>query len=250
MNGDPQGGASVTGLVYKTVLLKISGEALCAQEGGFGFDHIAIDRVAEDLARVHASGVRLGLVIGGGNVFRGKNAPRMRRGAADAMGMMATVMNAIAVQDALERQNVPTRVMTAVEMPKVAEPYIGRRAVRHLDKGRVVIFAAGTGNPYFSTDTAAAVRGLEMGAEAIFKATKVPGVFDRDPRKHSDAKLLQALTCKEFVERDIGVMDATAVTLCRDNHLLVRVFEFVPGNVLRVLRGDGLGTTIFPSDSP
>jgi uridylate kinase len=232
----------------KCILLKMSGEALCAQEGGFGLDPRAIGLLADELVEVHNNGsVRLALVVGGGNIFRGLkgSAEGMDRTTADHMGMLATVMNALALQDALEKRRAPTRVQTAVEMPKVAEPYIRRRAVRHLEKGRIVIFAAGTGNPYFSTDTAAALRAMEIGADAFYKATKVDGVYDRDPKKHPDATMIPRLTYDEFLAQRIGVMDTTAVTLCRDNKLPIRVFQLSErGNIARALRGEDIGTTI------
>ncbi len=236
------------GVKYRRILLKMSGEALCSQEGGFGLDPAAIGLLADELAQVHNGlGVQLALVVGGGNIFRGLRgaASGMDRSTADSMGMLATVMNALALQDALESRGVPTRVQTAIEMPKVAEPYIRRRAVRHLEKGRVVIFAAGTGNPYFSTDTAAALRAMEIHADALCKATKVDGVYDSDPKKNPSAKFFPRLSFDEFITQKIGVMDTTAVTLCRDNKLPIRVFKLAEhGNVERVLRGEDVGTVI------
>ncbi|MBP6835189.1 MAG: UMP kinase, partial [Deltaproteobacteria bacterium] len=208
----------------------------------------AIGLLADELAHVWRTlGVQLALVVGGGNIFRGLrgSASGMDRSTADSMGMLATVMNALALQDALEKRGVPTRVQTAIEMPKVAEPYIRRRAVRHLEKGRVVIFAAGTGNPYFSTDTAAALRAMEIHADALCKATKVDGVYDSDPKKNPEAKFFPRMTFDEFITQKIGVMDTTAVTLCRDNKLPIRVFKLAEhGNVERVLRGEDVGTVI------
>ncbi|MBK6529351.1 MAG: UMP kinase [Deltaproteobacteria bacterium] len=233
---------------YRRILLKMSGEALCSQEGGFGLDPEAIGLLADELAHVWRTlGVQLALVVGGGNIFRGLrgSASGMDRSTADSMGMLATVMNALALQDALEKRGVPTRVQTAIEMPKVAEPYIRRRAVRHLEKGRVVIFAAGTGNPYFSTDTAAALRAMEIHADALCKATKVDGVYDSDPKKNPEAKFFPRMTFDEFITQKIGVMDTTAVTLCRDNKLPIRVFKLAEhGNIERVLRGEDVGTVI------
>jgi uridylate kinase len=234
--------------VGKCILLKMSGEALCEREGGFGLDPHAIGLLADELVEVHSGGnVRLALVVGGGNIFRGLKGSTegMDRTTADHMGMLATVMNALALQDALEKRGAPTRVQTAIEMPKVAEPYIRRRAVRHLEKGRIVIFAGGTGNPYFSTDTAAAFRAMEIGADAFYKATKVAGVYTRDPKMHPDATMIPHLTYDEFLAQRIGVMDTTAVTLCRDNKLPIRVFQLSEhGNIARALRGEDIGTTI------
>ena len=234
-------------LTYRRILLKLSGEALCGEEGGFGIRPETLLHVAAELAEVHRLGVQIGIVVGGGNIFRGlKGASAgMDRSQSDYMGMLATVINSLALQDALEKQNVPTRVMTAIEIRQVAEPYIRRRAIRHLDKGSVVIFGAGTGNPYFSTDTAAALRAMEIQAQALFKATKVDGIYDRDPRKHEDAKMLQTLTYDRFLVDRIGVMDSTAVTLCRENRLPIRVFKLSDrGNILRVCQGANIGTVV------
>jgi uridylate kinase len=251
MSGSPAPSApSKPTLKYPRVLLKLSGEALCNPEGttaAFGIQPKTLADVAVELAEVHALGVQLGLVIGGGNIFRGLkgSAAGMDRAQSDYMGMLATVINSLALQDALERQGVPTRVMTALEMRQIAEPYIRRRAVRHLEKGRVVIFAAGTGNPYFSTDTAAALRAMEIHANALFKATKVEGIYDRDPIKHEGAKLYQELSYDRFLADRIGVMDGTAVTLCRDNKLPIRVFKLTTrGNIQRVVTGDPIGTVV------
>jgi uridylate kinase len=243
--------APIEGLKYRRVLLKLSGEALCNPEGtstqSFGIQPETLTEIARELAEVHALGVQLGLVIGGGNIFRGLkgSAAGMDRAQSDYMGMLATVINSLALQDALERQGVPTRVMTALEMRQIAEPYIRRRAIRHLEKGRVVIFAAGTGNPYFSTDTAAALRSMEIHANALFKATKVEGIYDRDPIKFPDAKLYTELSYDRFLADRIGVMDGTAVTLCRDNRLPIRVFKLTTrGNIQRVVMGDSIGTIV------
>jgi len=240
--------APAPGLRYRRILLKMSGEALCAQEGGFGHDPAAISLLSEELAQAWRTlGAQFALVVGGGNIFRGLRGASagMDRATADYMGMLATVMNALALQDALEKRGVPTRVQTAIEMPKVAEPYIRRRAVRHLEKGRVVIFAAGTGNPYFSTDTAAALRAMEIHADVFLKATKVDGVYERDPKKYDDAKMYPRLSYDAFIERRIGVMDTTAVTLCRDNKLPIRVFRLADrGNIARVILGEHVGTII------
>jgi uridylate kinase len=196
---------------------------------------------------VARTGVQIGLVVGGGNFFRGVSAAahNMDRVAADHMGMLATVINAIALQDALEKQGIPTRVMTAISMPSVAEPYIRRRAIRHLEKGRIVIFGAGTSNPYFSTDTAATLRGLEIHAEVVAKATSVDGVYDKDPRRHTDAVRYESVTFQEVLSRQLGVMDASAVAMCRDNKLPICVFDLRrAGNIMRVAMGETVGTLI------
>jgi uridylate kinase len=234
-------------LKHKRILLKISGEALCGSIGGFGIDPTTLRNICGELAEVHATGAELGLVIGGGNIFRGLkgNAQGMDRTAADHIGMLATVMNGLAVQDALEKQGVPTRVMTALQINAVAEPYIRRKAVRHLEKGRVVIFAAGTGNPYFSTDTAAALRAMEIQANVLCKATKVEGVYTKDPIKYADATMFRRLSYDRFLQERIGVMDSTAVTLCRDNKLPIRVFALAErGNIQRVVQGEDVGTLV------
>jgi uridylate kinase len=238
---------NATILKHKRILLKISGEALCGSLGGFGIDPATLRTVCSELAEVHATGAELGLVIGGGNIFRGLkgNAQGMDRTAADHIGMLATVMNGLAVQDALEKLGVPTRVMTALQINAVAEPYIRRKAVRHLEKGRVVIFAAGTGNPYFSTDTAAALRAMEIQAGVLCKATKVEGVYTKDPIKFADATMFRRLSYDRFLQERIGVMDSTAVTLCRDNKLPIRVFALAErGNIQRVVQGEDVGTLV------
>src|SRR6516165_6145560 len=208
-------------LKYSRVVLKLSGEALCGRDGGFGIDGPVIRALASELAEVHALGVQIGIVVGGGNIFRGlKGASTgMDRAQGDYMGMLATVINSLAMQDALEKASVPTRVMTAIEIRQVAEPYIRRRAMRHLEKGRVVIFAAGTGNPYFTTDTAASLRAMEIHADVLLKATKVDGIYDKDPVKYKDAKRFHRLTYLEVLQRNLKVMDSTATALCRDNKL-------------------------------
>lgn len=234
-------------LRYPRVVLKLSGEALCGEEGAFGIQPNTLNTFASELAEVHAEGVQIGIVVGGGNIFRGlKGASAgMDRAQSDYMGMLGTVINALALQDSLEKKNVPTRVMTALEIRQVAEPYIRRRAIRHLEKGRLVIFAAGTGNPYFSTDTAAALRAMEIHASALFKATKVAGIYDRDPARHGDAKMFTHLTYERFLVDRIGVMDSTAVTLCRDNKMPIRVFKLTErGNIRRVCMGEDLGTVV------
>jgi len=235
------------GLKYKRIVLKLSGEALCGAEGGFGIDGTVIRATAAELAEVHALGVQIGIVVGGGNIFRGlKGASTgMDRAQADYMGMLATVINSLAMQDALEKASVPTRVMTALEIRQVAEPYIRRRAIRHLEKGRIVVFAAGTGNPYFSTDTAAALRAMEIHADCLCKATKVEGIYARDPVHDPDAEMYPRMTFDRFLSERIRVMDSTAVTLCRDNDLPIRVFKMAArGNIKRVVLGDPIGTIV------
>jgi uridylate kinase len=234
-------------LKYRRIVLKLSGEALCGKDGGFGIDGPVIRETAAELAEVHALGVQIGIVVGGGNIFRGlKGASTgMDRAQGDYMGMLATVINALAMQDALEKASVPTRVMTALEIRQVAEPYIRRRAIRHLEKGRMVIFAAGTGNPYFSTDTAAALRAMEIHADCLCKATKVEGIFQRDPVTHPEAKMYASMTFDSFIQERIGVMDTTAVTLCRDNDMPIRVFKMATrGNIKRVVLGEPIGTIV------
>jgi uridylate kinase len=231
---------------YQRVLLKVSGEALMGQ-AEFGISAEVLEFVAGELISAHGLGVELGLVLGGGNIFRGvgKAAQGMDRVQADHMGMLATVINSLALQDALERRGVPTRVMTAINMPQVAEPFIRRRAMRHLEKGRLVIFAAGTGSPYFSTDTAAALRAQEIGAQALMKATKVDGIYDCDPLTNPQAKKLVRLTYDEVLARHLKVMDSTAISLAGDNRLPVLVFDLMrPGNIVRMLKGEAVGSRV------
>src|SRR3954447_6712695 len=231
---------------FNRVLLKLSGEALMGRRE-YGLDAGTIDELATELVDVRANGLELALVIGGGNIYRGMSAAAqgIDRATGDYMGMLATVFNALAVQEALERSGANTRVLSAIEMQEVAEPYIRRRAVRHLEKGRVVIFAAGTGHPYFTTDTAAALRALKIGAEAILMGKNgVEGVLDGDPRKDKNAKLIPALTHLQAIERGLKVMDTTALSLCMDNNLPIHVFELAPGNVGRVAAGERVGTII------
>ncbi len=231
------------------VLLKLSGEALVG-EGEFGFDAEMLDWVAAEVHAVQQLGVRTAIVIGGGNIIRGATFARRgtNRATADQMGMLATSINTLALQDALERRGVDTRALSAVEMKTVMEPYIRRRAIRHLDKGRVVILAGGTGNPYFTTDTAAALRATELGVDAIFKATKVDGVYTADPKKHPDAKKLTTLTFREALDRDLAVMDRTAFTLCMENDMPIMVFDmFRAGNMARAVRGEEIGTWVVPN---
>jgi uridylate kinase len=231
---------------YNRVLLKLSGEALGGARD-YGIDLSVVQTIAGQVKRVHEMGVQVALVVGGGNIFRGMAASELGfdRATGDYMGMLATVINALALQDALERIGVPARTMTAIQMPQVAEPYIRRRAVRHLEKGRVVIMAAGTGNPYFTTDTAAALRAAEMGCDALFKGTSVDGVYDADPKKVADAKRYEQLTYNKVLSDDLKVMDAAAVALCRDNNIPIVVFNVrQPGNLAEVLAGRGIATVV------
>jgi uridylate kinase len=231
---------------YGRILLKLSGEVL-AGEASFGIDPERVKALAAEVAEVAQSGVQIGLVVGGGNFFRGvaAAAQKMERVTADHMGMLATVINALALQDALEKAGAPTRVMTAIRMDSVAEPYIRRRAIRHLEKGRLVIFAAGTSNPYFSTDTAATLRGLEIHAEVVAKATRVDGVYDKDPLKHADAVRFSEIGYSDVLARNLRVLDASAVAMCRDNHLPIVVFNLnVRGNIMRMAVGEPIGTLI------
>ncbi len=231
---------------YKHVLVKISGEML-GGEAGQGISVEELSRFAEEIHHVRDLGVEISVIIGGGNIFRGlAGAARgMDRATADYMGMLATVINALALQDALERRGCNTRVTSAIEMQAVCEPYIRRRSMRHLEKGRVVIFAAGTGNPYFSTDTAAALRAAEIHAEVILKATKVDGIYDKDPKQHKDARRFEQLTYLDVLQRGIKVMDATAVSLCMDNNIPIIVFDLnVPGNIARAVCGENIGTVV------
>jgi uridylate kinase len=236
----------VPGLKYRRVLLKISGEAL-AGEQGFGISPPVVQRLTQEIRAVHEMGVALGLVIGGGNIVRGTTASAqgMDRVSADYMGMLATVINALALQNALERGGLETRVLTAIRMEQLAEPYIRRRAIRHLEKGRVVIFAGGTGNPYFSTDTAAVLRGIEMEADVIIKATKVDGVYTADPKKDPTAQFIPEITYLEALSRELGVMDAAALSLCKENDLPIMVLNLdESGAVGRAVRGDRIGTLV------
>lgn len=233
-------------IAYRRILLKLSGESFMGTQD-YGIDPATVDAIADQLAEVHELGVQTAVVVGGGNIFRGMaaSAAGMDRATADYMGMLATVLNSLALQDALEKRGVHTRVQSAIEMQSVAEPYIRRRAVRHLEKERIVIFAAGTGNPYFTTDTTAALRALEIHAEAIFKGTKVDGVYDSDPMLNPSAVLLPELDYLEVIQRGLKVMDATAVSLCMDNGLPVVVFNLtIRGNIKRVLAGDRIGTIV------
>ena len=231
---------------FKRVLLKVSGEVLMG-DGEFGLDPKMVSRIASDIAEVQKTGVELCLVVGGGNIFRGVSvaAQGMERASADYMGMLATVMNALALQSALEECDVPTRVLSAIPMATVCEPYIRRRAVRHMERGRVVIFAAGTGNPYFTTDTAAALRASEMDCDCLLKGTKVDGIYAADPEKDPSAERFESLTHFEVLQRDLKVMDAAAITLCRENNIPILVFSIQnAGEVKRVLEGEGRFTIV------
>jgi uridylate kinase len=231
---------------FKRILLKLSGEALMG-DTGIGIDPATIERIASEVAEVRALGVEIAIVIGGGNIFRGlaASAHGMDRASADYMGMLATVMNSLALQDALERVNVTTRVLSAIAMQELCEPYIRRRAMRHLEKGRVVIFAAGTGNPYFTTDTAASLRAMEIHADVLLKATKVDGIYDKDPVKFPDARRYNRLTYLEVLQQNLKVMDSTATALCRDNKLAMVVFDLhTRGNIRRVVVGESVGTLV------
>lgn len=233
-------------LKYRRVLLKLSGEAL-AGEQGFGISAPAVQHLTDEVKEVHEAAVTLGLVVGGGNIVRGTEASRqgMDRVSADYMGMLATVINALAIQDILEKKGVETRVMTAIRMEELAEPYIRRRALRHLEKGRVVLFAGGTGNPYFSTDTAAVLRAIEMDADVIVKGTKVEGVYAADPIRHPETELIQRISFLEVMTRELAVMDGTAISLCKDNNLPIIVLNVrTPGAVLAALRGEPIGTLV------
>lgn len=229
---------------YKRIILKISGEALSGSTG-YGIDFETVNLIADQIKEVKEMGVQIGVVIGGGNIWRGREGVGMDRTTADHMGMLATVINSLALQDALERRGVETRVQTAIEMRQIAEPYIRRRAIRHLEKGRVVIFAAGTGNPFFSTDTTASLRAAEIDAEVILLAKKVDGVYDKDPVKHKDAIKFDKLTYLDVLNRGLGVMDSTATSLCMDNNIPIIMFNLtVPGNIKNVIMGQKIGTIV------
>jgi uridylate kinase len=232
--------------IYKRILLKLSGEALAAGQG-FGVDNQRVHEIAAELAEVHGLGVEIAIVVGGGNFFRGvaEQAKNMDRVSADHMGMLATVINALALQDALEKQGVFTRVMSALEMNQVAEPFIRRRAIRHLEKDRVVVFAGGTGNPYFSTDTAASLRAMEIKADVILKATKVDGIYTDDPVLVKDATMFEQISYMEVLQRGLRVMDATAIALCRENNLPIVIFNLNQrGNIHRVVMGERVGSLV------
>ena len=231
----------------RRVVLKLSGEAFADPGLSYGIDPATVRRVAQEIALVHAEGHEIAVVVGAGNIFRGLSsaAEGMARANADYMGMLATVMNALALREALESAGCPARVQSAIRIEQVAEPYIRLRAIRHLEKGRVVLFAGGTGNPFFTTDTTAALRAAEIGAEAVLKATKVEGVYDADPVRQPDAHLFTELSYREVMERGLRVMDATAITMCMENDLPIRVFSIsVPGNIARAVRGEPVGTLV------
>ncbi|MBS7263214.1 MAG: UMP kinase [Eubacteriales bacterium] len=231
-------------LKYKRILLKLSGEAL-AGEKKTGIDDAVIAEIADRIVELHNAGVEVAIVVGGGNFWRGRSSGKMDRTTADHMGMLATVINSLGLQDAIEQKGVPTRVMTAIEMNRIAEPYIRRKAVRHLEKRKIVIFGCGTGNPFFSTDTAAVLRAVEIGADAVLMAKNIDGVYDSDPRKNPQAKMISEITYKEVLARGLAALDATAVALCVDNELPVIVFGMNdPANIMRVVRGEKIGTLI------
>ncbi|MGH2755738.1 MAG: UMP kinase [Actinomycetota bacterium] len=245
MAGGVDDGFEVPGK-YKRALLKLSGEAFADPQHGFGIDPRIVASIARQIAEAKDLGTELAVVIGGGNIIRGLSASAQGtdRTTADYMGMLSTVINALAMQDALEKEGVQTRVQTAIWMQELAEPYIRRRAIRHLEKGRVVIFAGGTGNPYFSTDTTAALRALEINAEAILKGTRVDGVYDSDPEINKDAKLYPSISYLEVLSQGLKVMDSTAITLCMDNRLPILVFNLKAGNIVRILSGEEVGTLV------
>ncbi|MFZ4627167.1 MAG: UMP kinase [Blastocatellia bacterium] len=235
---------------YRRILLKLSGEALMG-EVGYGIDPQVVQRIATEIQEVHNLGVEIALVVGGGNIFRGikASAKGMDRASADYMGMLATVMNALALQDALEKRGAYTRVVSAIEMREVAEPFIRRRAIRHLEKGRIVIFAAGIGQPFFTTDTAAAMRALEIQADVIMKATRVGGIYTADPRKDATAVKIDQLGYMRVLQEELGVMDASAISLCKDNRLPILVFDMtVHGNIQRAVLGEPVGSIVKPED--
>lgn len=232
--------------IYKRVLLKLSGESLMGS-GQFGIDSDTLKKFAAEIAELYRMGVGIGIVLGGGNIFRGVQAAAhgIDKVSGDHMGMLATVINSIAFQNALEEQGCQTRLQTAIKMEQIAEPFIRRRAIRHLEKGRIVLFGAGTGNPYFTTDTAAVLRAIEMNAEIIIKATRVNGVYDSDPEKNINARMFENLTYNNVIEQNLRVMDQTAITLCKENNLPIRVFNFNSrGNLLKLISGENIGTTI------
>jgi len=235
--------------IYKRIVLKLSGEALQGDQN-HGIDQLTLNSIARQIKEIKEIGVEVAIVLGGGNIFRGlenteNKGLEMERAVADYMGMLATVINGLALQDALEKLGLPTRVMTAIEMQKIAEPYIRRRAIRHLEKGRIVIFVAGTGNPYFTTDTAAALRAMEINADVILKATKVDGIYSCDPFKDKNARKFKRLKYIDILKKGLKVMDATAVSLCMDNHLPIVVFNLnKPGNIKRVILGESIGTIV------
>ena len=232
---------------HRRVLLKLSGEAFADPDLGYGIDPVTVQRVAEEITEAKEEGVEVAIVVGGGNIFRGVSqaAKGMDPATADYMGMLATVINALALRDALEKQGVTTRVQSAITMQELAEPYIRLRAIRHLEKGRVVIFAAGTGNPFFTTDTTAALRAIEIDADVLLKASKVDGIYDTDPATNSDARKLDELSYMDFIAGELRVMDTTAVTMCKEHQVPIHVFDMTePGNIVRAVRGDRFGTVV------
>lgn len=236
----------MTKSIFKRVVLKFSGEVL-AGDKEFGISADVVKSIAAEIAEAKATGVEIGLVIGGGNIFRGLNAEdsNIDRATGDQMGMLATIINSLAMQDALEQANVETRVLTAIKMDEIAETYIRRRAVRHLEKGRLTLFSAGTGSPYFTTDTAAALRAIEIGADILIKGTKVDGIYDKDPEKDDSAKHIEHLTYMDILEQNLRVMDSTAISLCMENNLPIVVYNMkIPGNLKRLLTGEKIGTTV------
>jgi uridylate kinase len=231
----------------RRVLLKLSGEAFADPEIGYGIDSLTVQRVAREIGDAQATGVEVAVVVGGGNIFRGVSqaAKGMDPATADYMGMLATVINALALRDALEKEEVDTRVQSAITMQELAEPYIRLRAIRHLEKGRVVVFAAGTGNPFFTTDTTAALRAIEINADALLKASKVDGVYDSDPAMNPSATKLDEITYMDFIAGELRVMDTTAVTMCKEHKVPIRVFDMtIPGNIVKAVRGDQIGTLV------
>ena len=231
----------------RRVLIKLSGEAFADPSIGYGIDPLTVHRVADEISEAVATGVEVAIVVGGGNIFRGVSqaAKGMDAATADYMGMLATVINALALRDALENQGVITRVQSAITMQELAEPYIRLRAIRHLEKRRVVIFAAGTGNPFFTTDTTAALRAIEIGADALLKASKVDGIYDSDPATNKDASRISELSYMEFIARELRVMDTTAVTMCKEHNVPIHVFDMTtPGNIVRAVHGDQIGTVV------
>lgn len=235
----------MSNLTYRRIMLKLSGESL-AGEKGFGIDPETVTAICKEIADVHNMGLELVLVIGGGNIFRGisSSAKGMERATADYMGMLATILNAMAVQESLEKMGKPTRVLSAIEATELCEPYIRRKGLSHLEKGRIVICAGGTGNPYFTTDTAAALRAMELRCEAIIKATRVDGIYNKDPEKHSDAVRYERITYKETLDKELKVMDATAITLARENRMPIIVCNILGGNIKRVVCGENTGTIV------
>ncbi len=247
LSNHEQNGGNVSQLKYKRIVLKMSGEALQSKELGVGICIPVIAEIAKEVARVKEMGAEIIMVIGGGNIFRGSSerASAMDRAHADYMGMLATVINGLAMQDALERLGIPTRTMTAINIQQIAEPYIHRRAMRHLEKGRIVILTAGTGNPYFSTDTAASLRAMELGADVVLKGTKVDGVYSSDPKKDPNAKFYNELSYLDVLQQGLKVMDSTAISMCMDNNMPIQVFNlFTPGNLEKIVRGEKVGTTV------